>query len=136
MPKGVHFRAMTDERKPSEDLLEGLSLIFRAAKKAAKQVDVSKIDKGLDKAVSQASRVATTVGRAVSDEINRMAASPPPWQSKPSEEGENAPPEGTEEEGHVWASEAQASEPEPEPEPADEPPKKKRVAVKKEPSDD
>jgi len=126
---------MSDERKPSEDLVEGLGLIFRAAKKAAKQVDVSKIDKGLDKAVSQATRVVTTVGRAVSDEINRMAASPPPWQSKPGEEPAEAPKDGEEEEGHVWASEAQASEPDAEP-PADAPPKKKRVAVKKDEGDD
>jgi hypothetical protein len=101
---------MSDERKPSEDLKEGLGLIFRAARAAVKQVDVSKIDKGLDKAISQATRVATTVGRAVSEELNRVASTKqPPWQSdKESEAGDGAasPEEG---EGRVWASEAQQS---------------------------
>lgn len=104
---------MSDERKPSEDFKEGLSLIFRAARSAAKQVDVSKIDKGLDKAITQATRVATNVGRAVADEINRMSTNQsPPWQSnKP----DDTPPKD-EGEGQVWASEAQSTE-----ERADEP---------------
>ena len=105
---------MSDERKPSEDLKEGLGLIFRAARSAAKQVDVSKIDKGLDKAISQASRVATHVGRAVADEINRMSSSTPPWQSGSDKSaGVKDPPPAEEGEGHVWASDAQQSEPTP-----------------------
>lgn len=101
---------MSDERKPSEDLKEGLGLIFRAARTAAKQVDVSKIDKGLDKAISRAGRVATNVGRAVADEFNRMSTqNPPPWQSKDKAKGE--PPAEDVGEGHVWASSAQQSEP-------------------------
>jgi len=70
---------MDDERKPKEDLKEGLGLIFRAAKGAAKQVDIGKIDKELDKAISQVGRVVTNVGRVVGDEISRMANNPP-WQ--------------------------------------------------------
>jgi len=70
---------MSDERKPTEDLKEGLSLIFRAAKSAAKQVDVNKIDKELDKAFTQVGRVVTHVGRAMSDGINTIA-NKPPWQ--------------------------------------------------------
>jgi hypothetical protein len=106
---------MSDERKPSEDLKEGLGLIFRAARSAAKQVDVSKIDKGLDKAISQATRVATHVGRAVADEINRMSSSTtPPWQSDSDKAaGVQDPPPADEGEGHVWASQAQQSEPTP-----------------------
>ncbi len=103
---------MSDERKPTEDLKDGLGLIFRAARTAAKQVDVSKIDKSLDKAISQATRVATTVGRAVADEINRMSSKPPPWQAgqEPAAKPEDQPAEG--DEGRVWASEAQQSDPE------------------------
>ncbi|HQP38334.1 MAG TPA: hypothetical protein PLI95_24285 [Polyangiaceae bacterium] len=84
---------MSDERKPTEDLKEGLSLIFRAAKTAAKQVDVNKIDKELDKAFTQAGRLATRVGHAVSEGINTVA-SKPPWQrgDKPST-GEATPGE-------------------------------------------
>jgi hypothetical protein len=70
---------MSEDRKPSDDLREGLSLIFRAAKSAAKQIDVAKIDKTLDKALTQVTRVVSTVGRVVGEEVNRMANSPPPW---------------------------------------------------------
>lgn len=106
---------MSDERKPSEDLKEGLGLIFRAARSAAKQVDVSKIDKGLDKAISQATRVATHVGRAVADEVNRMSSNTtPPWKSGGDKSADvQDPPAADEGEGHVWASQAQQSEPTP-----------------------
>jgi hypothetical protein len=70
---------MDDERKPKEDLKEGLGLLFRAARGAVKQVDIGKIDKELDKAFHQVGRVVTNVGRVVGDEINRMANNPP-WQ--------------------------------------------------------
>ena len=70
---------MSEDRKPSDDLIEGLGLIFRAAKSAAKQIDVAKIDKTLDKALTQVTRVVSTVGRVVGEEVNRMANSPPPW---------------------------------------------------------
>jgi len=102
---------MSDERKPSEDLKEGLGLLFRAARGAAKQVDVSKIDKGLDKAISQASRVATNVGRAVSDEVNRVSSQQsPPWKSGQKEaDPANEPPAEDVGEGQVWASQAQQS---------------------------
>jgi hypothetical protein len=75
----VILLAMDDERKPKEDLKEGLGLIFRAAKGAVKQVDIGKIDKELDKAISQVGRVVSNVGRVVGDEIGRMANNPP-WQ--------------------------------------------------------
>jgi len=73
---------MSDENKPSEDLKEGFRLLFRAASTTVKQVDVSKIDKTLDKAFSQASRVATNVGRAVAEEYNRITKTPPPWAAR------------------------------------------------------
>lgn len=76
---------MSDDRKPSEDLKEGLSLLFRAARGVAKQVDVSKIDKTLDKAFTEVVRVAGTVGRVVGDELNRVSAKPP-WADKPTED--------------------------------------------------
>jgi len=85
---------MSDDRKPSEDLKEGLSLLFRAARGAAKQVDVSKIDKTLDKAFTEVVRVAGTVGRVVGDELNRVSAKPP-WADKPTEEPKPAEPEAS-----------------------------------------
>jgi hypothetical protein len=94
---------MSEDRKPSDDLREGLSLIFRAAKSAAKQIDVAKIDKTLDKAFTQVTRVVSTVGRAVGEEVNRMANSPPPWaRDKPADDA--AKPE--DEQGSVHASTA------------------------------
>ncbi|MCU0691302.1 MAG: hypothetical protein MUF54_07870 [Polyangiaceae bacterium] len=110
---------MSDERKPVEDLREGLSLLLRAVRTAAKQIDVAKIDKGLDRAVNQVGRVVSTVGRAVSDEINRMAASPPPWARGAStaaqEDQGDAPCGSADQDGHVWASQAQQSAPRHEP---------------------
>lgn len=98
---------MTDERKPSDDLKEGFGLIFRAARTAARQVDVAKIDKGLDKAVTEVGRVVSRVGRVVADEVNRMAASPPPWSHSAPTTGE--PPKADEGEGEVKASAGQAA---------------------------
>lgn len=112
---------MSDERKPTEDLKEGLSLLFRAAKTAAKQVDVNKIDKELDKAFTQGSRVVTHVARAMGDAFNTIA-SKPPWQR-----GETAgkPPEQPgETEGQVHAAEPAAAPPE-DKKPEDKPEDKK-----------
>lgn len=82
---------MSDERKPSEDLKEGLGLVFRAARTMVKQVDVSAIDKGLDKAISRVTRVATAVGRAVSDEFNR--GKPSSWHSEEEKQEASMPSE-------------------------------------------
>jgi hypothetical protein len=116
-PGVVILQGMSDDRKASEDLREGLNLLLRAARTTAKRVDVSKLDKGLDRAMSETARVVTAVGRVLGDEINRIAKSPPPW-AKPDEakEGKGEPAaEGRDEpEGEVKASEgADASEPKP-----------------------
>jgi hypothetical protein len=94
---------MTDERKPTEDLKEGLGLLFRAAKGAVKQVDLAKIDKGLDKAFGQVGRAMGNVGKAVGDEIQRMATNPP-WQKGDEPPAEEKKPEEDETEGEVHAS--------------------------------
>ncbi len=99
---------MTQERKPTDDLKEGLDLIFRAARGAAKRVDVSMIDRGLDRTITEVTKVVTRVGRVVADEVNRMAASPPPWSraenaSSQASAEKTAPNEG---EGDVQASSA------------------------------
>ena len=73
---------MSDERTPTDDLQEGLRLILRAARTAAQQVDVSKVDKSLDKVISHATRVATTVGRFVTEEVERISGKAPPWASR------------------------------------------------------
>ena len=99
---------MSEERKPSDDLKEGLGLIFRAARTAAKQVDVAKIDKSLDRAVTEVGRVVSRVGRVVADEVNRMASSPPPWSHSAPAKGE--PPKADEGEGEVAASSPKASD--------------------------
>jgi hypothetical protein len=94
---------MSDERKPKDDFKEGLGLIFRAAKGVVKQVDISKVDKELDKVISGVGRVAVNVGRVVGDELNRVANNPP-WQKGDAEkkdEKDEAKPEG---EGQAHAS--------------------------------
>jgi hypothetical protein len=94
---------MSQERKPSDDLKEGLGLIFRAAKTAARQVDIAKLDKSLDRAVTEVGRVVSRVGRVVADEVNRIASSPPPWSQSDPATGD--PPKADEGEGDVKASE-------------------------------
>lgn len=73
--------SMSEEHKPSDDLKDGLKLIYRAACTAAKQVDMAKVDKSLEIAFSHASRVANTVGRFVTDEFERVSGMSPPWAS-------------------------------------------------------
>ncbi len=68
-----------DNKKPGEYFREGLTLMFKAARGAAKQVESTLLDKNLDRALAELGRAVTTVGRAVSEEINRVASSPPPW---------------------------------------------------------
>jgi hypothetical protein len=74
---------MSDERKPKDDFKEGLGLIFRAAKGVVKQVDISKVDKELDKVITGVGRVAVNVGRVVGDELNRVAAKDHPSDAEP-----------------------------------------------------
>jgi len=66
---------MSDERKPSEEFMEGLGLLFRAAKHAAERVDVGKVDKALTQVITEAGRVVSTVGKAVAEEVNRISTS-------------------------------------------------------------
>jgi hypothetical protein len=93
---------MSDERKPKDDFVDGVGLIFRAAKGVVKQVDISKVDKELDKVISGVGRVAVNVGRVVGDELNRVANNPP-WQKGDAKKDEEKKPE---EEGQVHASDA------------------------------
>jgi hypothetical protein len=93
---------MSEERKPKDDFKEGLGLIFRAAKGVVKQVDISKVDKELDKVISGVGRVAVNVGRVVGDELNRVANNPP-WQKGDGEKKDEKP----EEEGQVHASDGE-----------------------------
>lgn len=79
------------ERKPSDDFKEGLGLIFRAARQVVQQVDVSKIDKSLEKAIESTGKVVYAVGQAVSNEVNRVAARPPWERHDRSEEPSSEP---------------------------------------------
>lgn len=65
---------MNDGPRARDDLKQGLTLLLRAARTAAKQVNISNIDRTLDQAFGQASRVASAVGRVVAEEIDRARA--------------------------------------------------------------
>jgi hypothetical protein len=97
---------MSDERKPKDDFKEGLGLIFRAAKGVVKQVDISKVDKELDKVITGVGRVAVNVGRVVGDELNRVAANPP-WQKGDGDKKDEASETKPEGEGKDHPSDAE-----------------------------
>lgn len=97
---------MSEERKPKDDFKEGLGLIFRAAKGVAKQVDIGKVDKELDKVISGVGRVAVNVGRVVGDELNRVANNPPWHKGDGEKKDDKSDDKKPEAEGEVHASEA------------------------------
>ena len=71
------------------------------------------IDRGLDRTITEVSKVVTRVGRVVADEVNRMAASPPIWsrgEAASSQAGAEKT-EPTEGEGDVQASNTAAQDP-------------------------
>lgn len=66
--------SMNDGPRARDDLKQGLTLLLRAARTAAKQVNVGNIDRTLDQAFGQASRVVSAVGKVVAQEIDRARA--------------------------------------------------------------
>lgn len=69
LPQGAHLvtlSGMSTERKPSDDLREGLGLLFRAATGAVREV-TKEVDLG------KAAQTATTIAEQASKEITRLA---------------------------------------------------------------
>src|SRR4051812_27268850 len=90
---------MSDERDkkedPGEELKQGLTHLWRAArgvaKEVKKEVDRTDIGKALDDAGREFARAAANVVERIADEVNDLTK-----QKKPGEGHEEAPPKETE----------------------------------------
>jgi hypothetical protein len=60
------------ERKPSEDLKEGFGLLFRAAKTWGRGLTPEKIEATFETGAREVVKAVTTVGKAVSTELEKM----------------------------------------------------------------
>lgn len=65
-------RTMTDP-KPTDDLREGLGLLFRAAKNLAKDITPEKTEKLISETGGEMLRVVTVVGEAVGSQLGKAA---------------------------------------------------------------
>jgi hypothetical protein len=85
---------MTD-RKPSDDLKEGLFLLFRAARGAAqevsKEIDATKVEKAINTGARELARAIENVGKSLSSELEKTfqdkdapPQNPPPSRDDPS----------------------------------------------------
>lgn len=90
---------MSDDRKPSEDLKEGFGLLFRAAKNWGRGLTPEKIEAGFETGAREVVKAVTTVGKAVSTELEKMVepSTPiPPGEPVPTPtQGSDAPSTGT-----------------------------------------
>jgi hypothetical protein len=59
------------DRKPSDDLKEGLFLLFRAARGMAKDVDTSKVEQAVSGGAKELVRVINNVGKTLSTELEK-----------------------------------------------------------------
>lgn len=88
---------MTNPKTPSEELREGLGHLFRAAKGFARELNrertVSTVEKTVRDGASELARAVASVGRRVSDELEKNFVAPPA-EGEPPPHDENArPPE-------------------------------------------
>ena len=91
---------MTD-RKPTEDLRDGLGLLFRAARGIAKEMNAEKLEKTVQSGARELVRVINTVGRAIGSELEKATegedtrptdVSPAPPSEKAPEATDGEPP--------------------------------------------
>jgi hypothetical protein len=88
---------MTD-RKPSEDLKQGLFLLFRAARGAAqevsKEIDTAKVEKAINTGARELARVIENVGKSLSSELEKtfQDKDPPPPNPPPPPDDPSRPP--------------------------------------------
>lgn len=62
------------EHKPSDDLKEGLSLIFRAARGVVKEIDPNKIEQTIQNGARGLARAIESAGKTLSDELDKSFA--------------------------------------------------------------
>jgi hypothetical protein len=92
----ANHKRMAD-RKPTDDLREGLFLLYRAARGAAKgvakEIDASRVEKAVNEGASELARVVTTIGKTLGSELEKTFSSrDDPGHHKPDDQG---PPPGS-----------------------------------------
>ena len=75
------------ERKPTEDLKDGLLLLVRAARGLSKQASAETLEKGIQTGAKELVRVINNVGRVIGSELEKAAGSE---EAAPA--GKEAPP--------------------------------------------
>lgn len=101
--------AMSDDKpRPVDDLKEGLSLLFRAAKGAVEKLPTDKLEGVAKDAVKEVGRAFESIGSEIEKVVEKVSGStPPPAQGQPPFQGQ--PPAQAQPTG------AEKSEPPPEP---------------------
>ncbi|HEU4537628.1 MAG TPA: hypothetical protein VFS00_26090 [Polyangiaceae bacterium] len=83
---------MTNPKTPSEELREGLGHLFRAAKGFARElnrdVTVSTVEKTVREGAGELARAVASVGRRVSDELEKNFTPPPSDENAAGKAGE------------------------------------------------
>ena len=84
------------DRKPSEDLKEGMALLFRAARGMARGLDNGAVEKTVTSGAKELVRVISNVGRTLGAEIGKnlgnLGGSPTPPKSDDRPAGPGKPP--------------------------------------------
>ena len=78
---------MSDRDDPKDDLIQGLGLLWRAARKTAKtlrkDLDRTNVGRALDDAGREMVRAATNVVGRVGDELKKRQGTVPGWDQRP-----------------------------------------------------
>lgn len=114
----VSLRAMSTERKPTDDLREGLGLLFRAAagavrvgvREATKDVDIAKAARTAGGFAEQASKEIARIAFLFGQTFEREIAVRPKGEGAQEAEGESVEAEATKEEGSGDDGEGATSE--------------------------
>ena len=91
------------DRKPSDDLKEGLFLLFKAARGAAKELDTAKVEKGLHSGAAKVektiqggarelARVIENVGKTLSGELEKTFSDKDPADDEKKPRAPGTPP--------------------------------------------
>lgn len=70
----AHIASMREgmaARKPTDDLKEGLFLLYRAARGAAREIDTKKIERALTDGTRELARVMNNVGNTLNAELEK-----------------------------------------------------------------
>lgn len=79
------------ERKPSDDLKEGLGLLFRAARGLAKEATPETAERAVSDGARELVRIVNDVGRAIGTELEKSFGGAPKAPAPTSEEKPTEP---------------------------------------------